>query len=88
MAKTSDGRFQLSDVVRALEQMPGVRIERGNSHVFVAKYSGRPVSEYAGNCALGPTTSYEHHIRPWVRSITGYDNRTIDTAFSSGVWRS
>ncbi|MBU0470482.1 MAG: hypothetical protein KKA62_04300 [Nanoarchaeota archaeon] len=83
--RTSDGK-RLSDIVSTLSKLPGVSIEEGTRHPYLAKFSGTPAAGLPGNCAIATSTSYERHIVPWVKKVTGYEKKTIESAFKKGYW--
>lgn len=81
MAKTTDG-FRLSDLVRTLAQIPGVHIESGSKHPYVAKYELAPV----GICAIAESTSVQDHLVPWLKKATGESKNRIYESLRSGEW--
>jgi hypothetical protein len=83
--KTRDGR-ELREIVDMLGALPGVTIKPASKHLFKATYSGEAEVGLPGACALAKSTSYERHIVPWVKKVTGLDRSAIDFAFSSGYW--
>ena len=83
--KTADG-MRIGDVVRTLMQLPNVSVKEGRRHELLLKYSAPLSQGYAGLCAVGRSTSYQHHILPWVRKVTGYDNLRINAAMQQGSW--
>ena len=84
MAKTADGKYNLRNIVKAAELLPGVVIEDGNRHKYVLKFKLAPV----GNCALDNSTYVDQHLIPWFKKVTGYNKKIIYHAFRKGVWAS
>lgn len=84
--KTMDGK-RLGDVVDTLLQLPNVSVKEGNSHQLLFKYNGSPAYGAPGLCAVGKSTSYQRHIVPWVKKVTGYDTYAVNAAFQEGVWQ-
>lgn len=81
MAKTRDG-LKLRKVVQAIEQLPGVRVKRGNSHPYIAFKEG-----YAVLCPLAESTDARRMIVPWIKQALGYQNSNqIYQALRSGGW--
>lgn len=83
--KTQDGK-NLAAIVDTMLQIPNVTMRSGSSHSLIAKYSGEPVYGSPGLCAVGKTTSYQRHIVPWVKKVTGYDADRINYAFQQRAW--
>lgn len=84
--KTADGKFKLTEIVRLLSDLAGVNVTAGSRHLLVARFSGVPAAGFPGSCAIAKSTSYDRHVVPWVKKITGYDKKIIHDAFNGGYW--
>ena len=83
--KTQDG-IRISDIVRTILQIPDVEVKKGSRHELLLKYSGQAAYGMPGLCAVSTSTSYQRHIVPWVKRVTGYDAGRINEAFQCRSW--
>ena len=83
--KTRDG-IKLSEIIRTILQLPNVEAKKGSRHELLLKHYGQPAYGIAGLCAVSTSTSYQRHIVPWVKRVTGYDSGRINSAFRNGYW--
>ena len=77
--KTRDG-IRISEIVKLLNQLPGVGIRQGNNHPFIAIRDGlRP-------CPIAASTDAKTMLVPWIAQATGYNRQSIYSSLRNGEW--
>lgn len=77
--KSRDG-IKLSQVVRMLEELPGVKIRDGSKHAFIAQRANqRP-------CPIAASTDVKRMVVPWIEEATGMHRDDIYTSLRGGEW--
>ncbi len=66
--KTRDG-LRISNLLRALSQLPGVTVREGASHPNIAEKVG-----YSQPCPIATSTHARKMVVPWIKRTTSYTN--------------